>query len=136
MEEFVGLESVGLTAVAIFVFAVVLLWLMVKSVPQGEDWTVVDRGEEVFRAPLSDFRVSVLWKADVYRDGAERDRGKQDPLALEQVAAIFDEDLRAKGESERFDLDRIEDPEFAAWLAGFYPEAKPVGVGRTIYDAA
>lgn len=40
MEEFVGLESVGLTAVAIFVFAVVLLWLMVKSVPQGEEWTV------------------------------------------------------------------------------------------------
>lgn len=40
MEEFVGLESVGLTAVAVFVFAVVLLWLMVKSVPQGEEWTV------------------------------------------------------------------------------------------------
>ena len=40
MEGFIALESIGLTAIAVFVFAVVLLWMMVKSIPQGEEWTV------------------------------------------------------------------------------------------------
>ena len=40
MDQILAFESVGLTAVAIFVFAVILLWMMVKSVPQGEEWTV------------------------------------------------------------------------------------------------
>ena len=102
----------------------------------ARDWVVRDRGEIVFRAPLSDFRVSVLWKADVYRDQAEYERGRANPLSLEDVARVFDADLAARGETRRFELDLIEDPEFAAWLAGFHPEATPVGAGRTIYDAA
>lgn len=40
MNELLGLESIGLTAIAILVFAVILLWMMVKSIPQGEEWTV------------------------------------------------------------------------------------------------
>ncbi len=35
-----GLESVGITAITILVFAVVLIFMMVRSVPQGEEWTV------------------------------------------------------------------------------------------------
>ncbi len=107
--------------------------------PAGDatgEWVVRDRGEAVFRAPLSDFRVSVLWKADVYRDQAEFERGQANPLSLEDVARIFDDDLAARGETGRFDLDRIEDLEFATWLAAFHPEARPIGAGRTIYDAA
>ena len=38
--ELLGFESVGITAVAILVFAVVLIFMMVRSVPQGEEWTV------------------------------------------------------------------------------------------------
>ncbi|MEO0914118.1 MAG: SPFH domain-containing protein [Pseudomonadota bacterium] len=34
------LDAFFAPAIAIFVFAVVLLYMMVKSVPQGEDWTV------------------------------------------------------------------------------------------------
>ena len=33
-------ESISVTALAILVFALVLIFLMVKSVPQGEEWTV------------------------------------------------------------------------------------------------
>lgn len=35
-----GFDSVGTTAIAIFIFAVVLIFMMVRSVPQGEEWTV------------------------------------------------------------------------------------------------
>ncbi|WGI22552.1 SPFH domain-containing protein [Amylibacter sp. IMCC11727] len=38
--ELLGFESVGITAVAILIFAVVLIFMMVRSVPQGEEWTV------------------------------------------------------------------------------------------------
>lgn len=34
------LESVGVTVLAVLVFALILIFLMVKSVPQGEEWTV------------------------------------------------------------------------------------------------
>ncbi len=33
-------ESISVTALAILVFALILIFLMVKSVPQGEEWTV------------------------------------------------------------------------------------------------
>ena len=34
------LEAFGAPAIAIFVFALILIYMMVKSVPQGEEWTV------------------------------------------------------------------------------------------------
>ncbi|HEU0221797.1 MAG TPA: SPFH domain-containing protein, partial [Paracoccaceae bacterium] len=34
------LESLSVTVLAILLFALVLIFLMVKSVPQGEEWTV------------------------------------------------------------------------------------------------
>ncbi|WP_245667784.1 SPFH domain-containing protein [Neptunicoccus sediminis] len=40
MNEILGFESVGLTAVALFVFALILIFMMVRSIPQGEEWTV------------------------------------------------------------------------------------------------
>lgn len=40
MDQLLGFESIGLTAIAIFVFAIVLIFMMVRSVPQGEEWTV------------------------------------------------------------------------------------------------
>jgi regulator of protease activity HflC (stomatin/prohibitin superfamily) len=38
--ELFGFESVGMTAIAILIFAIVLISMMVRSVPQGEEWTV------------------------------------------------------------------------------------------------
>ena len=34
------LQTVGAPAIAILVFAVILIWMMVKTVPQGEEWTI------------------------------------------------------------------------------------------------
>jgi len=105
--------------------------------PAADDpqaWAVTDRGREVFRAPLSDYRVSVLWKADVYPSERERQEVEADQLTMEDVARVFDEDLEKRGESLRFDLERAEDPTFVAEIGAVYPEARPVGAGTTIYD--
>lgn len=100
------------------------------------DWVVTDRGEERFRAPLDAYRVSVLWKADVYRDEAERRRRMASPLSMQDVADVFDRDLKEKGLDLRIDLDRIEDPALVAAVNAVYPEAVPVGREGSVYDAA
>jgi hypothetical protein len=101
------------------------------------DWAVRDRGEVVYRAPLVEgFRLSVLWKADVYENEKEYRRLQTDTLSLEDVAAVFDRDLTKRGERLRFDLDRLEDPSFADALNRVYPAVVPVGARPSIYDAA
>ncbi len=106
--------------------------------PAGDgsgDWVVTDRGQLSYRAPLDRFRVSVLWKADVYRTQEERRRAERDTLSLEDVARIFDADLAARGAGFRFDLDRLEDPGLNNALAEVYPEAVPVGAGPSVFGA-
>ncbi len=34
------MQAIGAPAIAIVIFAIILIWAMVKSVPQGENWTV------------------------------------------------------------------------------------------------
>ena len=40
MNDFIGIGSAEVTALFVLIFAVILIWMMVKSVPQGENWTV------------------------------------------------------------------------------------------------
>jgi predicted transcriptional regulator len=80
--------------------------------------------------------VSVLWKADVYRDEAERRRQMADPLSIPDVARIFDRDLDEKRANVRFDLDRIEDPGLIAAVNSVYAEAVPIERRQSIFDAA
>ncbi len=100
------------------------------------EWAVTDRGEVRYQAPLEQYRVSVLWKADVYRNQAEQRRQMADTLSIPEVARVFDRDLEEKGVDVRFDLDRIEDPAVIATLNTVYPEAVPVGKAPSIFDAA
>jgi len=100
----------------------------------GREWAVTDRSEEIFRAPLERYRLSVLWKADVYKTEAERQELMKDTLSLEGVAEVFDRDLEAKGEKLRFDLERLNDAAFADALSEVYPEARPVEAAASVYD--
>ena len=86
-----------------------------------------DHGEVCYRAPLDAFRVSVLWKADVYATAAERNRSKADTLSLDDVADVFNDDLARRGSAVRFDPTRAEDLTLKAEMATVYPEAVPVG---------
>ena len=101
--------------------------------PAGR-WAIRDRGDVCFEAPLEDYRVSVLWKADVYRDEAERQRRMADTLSMEDVAAIFDRDLEAKGADVRFDLDRLDDFGLIGAVNAVYPEAVPQDKAPSFFE--
>lgn len=102
----------------------------------GGDWVVSEGGREVLRAPFTSLRASVLWKANVYPTEAERQRVEADLLSLEEVARVFTGDLAARGETLRCEPERVSEPAFVAELAAVYPEARPLGAGRSIFDAA
>jgi len=102
----------------------------------ADDWAVIDQGELVFQAPLGTFRVSVLWKADVYKTAAERVEREASPLSMRDVADTFNDDLSRLGSSVRFDLARVDDMSLKAELATVYPEAIPVGALRSVFAYA
>lgn len=99
------------------------------------DWSVIDRGIECHRAPLSNYRVSVLWKADVYRDEEECERMQSRSLSLGEVCERFRADLTARGVEVHLDEEALGDPAAAATVAPHYPEASPTGALRSIFDA-
>ncbi len=100
------------------------------------EWAITDRGDIRFQVPLEQYRVSVLWKADVYQNAAEQRRQMAETLSIPDVGRIFDHGLEEQGADVRFDLDRLEDPGLIAALKDVYPEAVPIGKGRSVYDAA
>ena len=107
--------------------------------PAGDgtgDWTITDHGELELRAPLDTLRVSVLWKADVYRTTEERDERAAHSLSMQDVADTFDDDLARRGVTLRFDLTRLDDPALREALAAVYPEALPVGALRSAFASA
>ena len=101
--------------------------------PDGE-WVVIDHGEEVYRSPLADIRVSVQWKADVYFNADHRTRLVSSPLGLNDVAVRFNADLADRGIDLVFDVDRIHDPDHAAEISQHYPEARPIDSLPAVFD--
>lgn len=99
------------------------------------DWSIHDQGSEFYRAPLGSYRVSVLWKADIYRDEAEQAQQMADLLSMQDVVDVYNADLAAKGVEVRMDLERIEEPGLVAAVQAVYPEAIPTGKLRSLYDA-
>jgi len=100
--------------------------------PNGAgDWAVVDRGCEMWCAPLENYRVSVLWKAHVYENDAARMRVAHDALDLASVVAIFNEDLARRGDALHLTMAGIVDPARRDELRRAYAEAVPLGAGAT-----
>ncbi|WP_419918099.1 hypothetical protein [Candidatus Poriferisocius sp.] len=103
------------------------------SNPEGK-WIVTDHDQEIYRSQLSDIRVSVLWKADVYLDAEHRHRLDSNPLSLADIANRFDADLAERDVDITFDTCRINDPDHIAEITGHYPEARPVEALPSIFD--
>jgi hypothetical protein len=99
----------------------------------SREWAVVDQGEIAYRAPLAAFRVSVLWKADVYPTAADRARLAGDTLSMQDVADTFNDDLAQRGSTLRFDPALVDEPGLKAAIADVYPEATPVGAMRSVF---
>lgn len=110
---------------------------MAQLAPSEDDpsvWVVTDHDEEVFRAPLRDYRMSVLWKADVYPTAGERDRRRANPLSMADVERVFNRDLERQKTSTRFDLGRLDDPAMRAALEAVYPEDRPIQALPSVFD--
>jgi hypothetical protein len=99
------------------------------------EWAVTDRGAVRYQAPLDRVRVSVLWKADVYQNEAERVRQSAESLSIADVGRVFERDLAERGEGLRLAPDRLEDPGLLAELSCVYPEDVPLGAHPSIFDA-
>ena len=95
------------------------------------DWAVVDRGSVVWRAPLDGYRISVLWKAHVFANEAERTRFAGDTIGLDEVVRIFNDDLARRGDPLRLTRAGVADPGLRDDLRRAYPEAVPVGAGAS-----
>lgn len=109
---------------------------LARATDGSSDWAIVDRGEVRYQAPLERYRVSVLWKADVYRNEDEQRKQMADTLSIPDVARIFERDLEERGSDLRFDLDHIEDAGFVGAMYALYPEAVPIHKKPSIFDAA
>jgi hypothetical protein len=85
----------------------------------------------VWRAPLDHYRVSVLWKAHVYANDAERRRVENDLLTLADVVDIFNDDLARRDDPLRLACATVAEMAVREELRRAYPEAVPVGAGPT-----
>ncbi len=86
-------------------------------------WQVVSNGEELIRYDLSDLRISISWKAEVFGDdeSARVRREGTDDLDLERVVDVFMEALRAKGIFCGRPVQPLHDEAFIAQLNALYP---------------
>lgn len=100
------------------------------------EWRVVDRGEVQYQASIEKFRVSVLWKADVYKTADEQKRQMADTLSIPDVIEIFNRQFEKDGVDLRLDVAGIEDPGIAAAVGALYPEAIPCERRPSMFDVA
>lgn len=87
----------------------------------GDDWEV-RRGEVVARPRFAELRVSVSWKAYVFRDASEErlfHDGSAD-LSFDAVLERLYADLEERGTPVPRQLDPLRDPEFVRLLATTY----------------
>jgi len=98
------------------------------------EWVVMDHNEEIYRAPLRDYRVSVLWKANVFKSLDEREEKSAQSLSMQDVTNIFNEDLEERNVRIRLSSDNIEDSEIIAILTGIYNEPKPINALRSVFE--
>lgn len=86
-------------------------------------WQIAEGDREVARLPRESIRVSVSWKAEIFRDDeAARIRtGRLDDLDLERVISRFVEDLHDRGKPIPRPADPLHDPDFITALSETYP---------------
>ena len=90
----------------------------------GDQWELVENGVVLGEPTFDDLRISISWKANVFRD-AEAARvydDKLDELSIETAFAIFYEDLEVRGVPFARSGDPVNDRELFALLSDTYVE--------------
>lgn len=90
----------------------------------GEQWEIRDDERLAARMDQSQLRMSLLWKARVFRDESHRGSFADDRLDLtpERIAEVFLRDLAMRGVKVAEPSDPL-DGEWQAYLAEAYPQA-------------
>ena len=93
----------------------------------NDGWDVVDRGAHRASYDDADVRVTVSWKAEVFRDEEERRVVDEhlDDLTIDRVIATLSDDLAARGVAAAPSDDPLGDPEWIEALAATYVEQPP-----------
>jgi len=90
----------------------------------GDHWQLVENGEVLGEPRFDDLRISISWKANVFRD-AEAARvydEKLDELSIERAFAVFYEDMEKRGVPFTRSSDPVNDRELFALLSDTYVE--------------
>jgi hypothetical protein len=94
----------------------------------GDRWLIRDGDAALAEPSWPELRISVSWKASVFRDEAERqlvDEHRED-IAIVEVLERFGTDLEERGIACPRPSEPLEDPEFVAALSGAYPHVPSV----------
>ena len=88
----------------------------------GDAWAIRQDGETRAQMPYSALRISVSWKAYVYRDAEQRRRHQEGAgaLDLDEVVDRFGSDLRARGIAFTPPAEPLHDEAFVALLTRAY----------------
>lgn len=88
----------------------------------GDDWAVRDGERELWRIGWPEIRVSVSWKAQVFRDAEELRRYERhsDDLTLDAAVTALLEDLAERGHGLSCPADPLRDTDFIAALTNAY----------------
>src|SRR5882762_6791654 len=93
----------------------------------GGEWEVADAGRVLKAFPFDAIRVSVSWKAQVFRDDEARLVDEHtDDLGFEDVLETLLADLAARGVTLERPNDPLHDPRFVATLAAAYRQSPSV----------
>ena len=101
---------------------------------QDETWVVTDHDEIIYAAPLNEYRVSVLWKANVYSNIEEQQHKQSNPLSIENVIMIFNADLEERRHELRLSKENIEAKNIISEMSKIYPEPKPVNALPSVFE--
>tara|TARA_B100002019_G_scaffold13497_1_gene10868 strand:- start:133 stop:945 length:813 start_codon:yes stop_codon:yes gene_type:complete len=101
---------------------------------EDNTWVVTDHDEKIYEAPLNAYRISVLWKANVYTNIDEQKHKQANPLSIEDVITIFNADLEDHGHGLRLSKENIEDESTITAMAKIYPEPKPVNALPSVFE--
>ncbi|MGE4605816.1 MAG: hypothetical protein AAEJ52_03635 [Myxococcota bacterium] len=88
----------------------------------GDDWIVSDADERRAELCYDDLRISVSWKAQVFRDEHERKLYDEhlDDIGIDEVFERFYDDLDARGVPFKRSNEPLDDPEIIDLLAQTY----------------
>lgn len=97
----------------------------------GSTWTIEDEGRSRAEFDYAELRISISWKAHVFKDVAEERSfvEHENDMSIDEVWRRFSDDLKRRGIAADVPAEPVRDPEWIALLSSTYveePSVQPV----------